>query len=327
MGSELDSAAPPNPPDPSWTTRVFFNDPTAPRLRGVRAGWRFALYVILVGVFASVVAGAMRLLGFRLAGLSGILPPHVMYLIEGSSLVSILLASLIMAGLERRSWDEYGLPVHRTFRANYWKGIPWGIGALAVLLLLMKAAGAFSFGGIVLHGPAILKYGLLWLGAFTLVGIFEEFMLRGYALFTLASGMGFWPAAVLLSVLFGAMHGGNHGEDVVGLFSAGLIGLFFCLTLRRTGDLWFAVGMHAGWDWGESFLFGTPDSGMVVQGRFAAPISHGSKWLSGGGVGPEGSLLVFVVVGLLFLVFHLVYPARQPESLPSSGDGENISIY
>ena len=312
MGSDPFLTTPPSPASRSWLTLVFFHDPTAPRLRGVRSGWRFVLYAILVAIIGAGIAGAMRRLGMHFNP-AGVMPPQVMYIIEGASFASVVLASLVMAWLEERSWNEYGLPVERAFRSNFWKGIPWGLAALAVLLLLMKVAGVFSFGSIVLHGSEALKYGLLWLGGFTLVGLFEEFMLRGYALYTLTEGVGFWPAAILLSILFGALHGSNSGDDIVGLFSAGLIGLFFCLTLRRTGTLWMAVGMHAGWDWGESFLFGTPDSGMVAQGRFASPVFHGSRWISGGSVGPEGSLLVFVVIGLLFLVFHLFYPAVRPE--------------
>jgi len=41
---------------------------------------------------------------------------------------------------------------------------------------------------------------------FLLVGLFEEFLLRGYTQFTLARGIGFWLAAVLLSTAFGASH-------------------------------------------------------------------------------------------------------------------------
>ena len=45
------------------------------------------------------------------------------------------------------------------------------------------------------------------LGAvFFLVGLFEEFLLRGYSLFTLARGIGFWPAALVLSGAFGLIH-------------------------------------------------------------------------------------------------------------------------
>jgi membrane protease YdiL (CAAX protease family) len=102
---------------------------------------------------------------------------------------------------------------------------------------------------------------------FVLVGIFEEFLLRGYALHTLSRGWGFWPAAVALSVLFGAIHVRNPGETWLGLLAVVAIGLFFCLTLYRTGSLWFAIGFHAFWDWGQTFL---------IQCRIAEPWSQGT---------------------------------------------------
>ncbi len=42
--------------------------------------------------------------------------------------------------------------------------------------------------------------------------MFEEFLFRGYAQFTLATGIGFWPAATALSAAFGAVHLHNSGE-------------------------------------------------------------------------------------------------------------------
>jgi len=45
-------------------------------------------------------------------------------------------------------------------------------------------------------------------------------------------------------------------------------GLLFCLMIRRTGTLWFAVGFHEAWDWAETFFYGTPDSGLLGVGRF-----------------------------------------------------------
>lgn len=306
----LTPPSPPTPAESSLIVRIFYHDANAPRLRGARAGWRAALFILLV-----LVLGMMANVGMRLAGMkpptTSPVPPGTMGLFELASLLTVVAASLVMAWLEQRSWNEYGLPLRRAFRSSYWIGIPWGVGGLALLLGMMKLAGVFQFGHILLSGAEIVKYAVIWLAAFTLVGLFEEFFLRGYLLYTLSQGLGFWPAAVLLSVLFGAMHFGNKGEDIIGLISAGLIGLFFCFTLSRTGNLWFAVGMHAGWDWGESYLFGTADSGMVTQGRLAAPVSHGSHWLSGGSVGPEGSVLVLVAVALLFVAFHFAFPAKK----------------
>jgi hypothetical protein len=38
------------------------------------------------------------------------------------------------------------------------------------------------------------------------------------------------------------------------------------------------------------------------------PSFHGSRWLTGGTAGPEGSVLLFVVIAVLWVVFDRVYP-------------------
>jgi membrane protease YdiL (CAAX protease family) len=93
-----------------------------------------------------------------------------------------------------------------------------------------------------------------------------------------------------------------------------LVGLFWCLTLRRTGNLWFAVGMHASFDFGETFLYSVPDSGVVFPGHLSNATRAGPAWLTGGSAGPEASVFDFVVLLMLFYVFHRLYP--RPESRP-----------
>jgi uncharacterized protein len=90
--------------------------------------------------------------------------------------------------------------------------------------------------------------------------------------------------------------------------AAGLIGFFFCLTLRRTGSLWFAVGFHAAWDWGETFFYSVPDSGMVAPGHLLSSSLRGADWLGGGSVGPEGSVFCLVVIAVLWIAFDRIYP-------------------
>jgi membrane protease YdiL (CAAX protease family) len=160
---------------------------------------------------------------------------------------------------------------------------------------------------LALGGSRLVLDAVLWAIAFLCVGFFEEFLIRGYALYTLTAGMGFWPAAALLSALFGAGHLRNAGEDWMGALSAVLIGLFFSLTVRRTGSLWFAIGMHSMWDYSESFLYSVPDSGVMVEGHLLNSSFHGPRWLTGGSVGPEGSALVFVVIAVIFVLFDRLH--------------------
>jgi uncharacterized protein len=154
-----------------------------------------------------------------------------------------------------------------------------------------------------------------WLLAFLLVGFAEEYLLRGYMLYTLADGIGFWPATIVLGVLFGLGHAGNPGETRIGVLATVVFAIFASVTLRLTGSLWLAVGAHAGWDWGQSFFYGVSDSGLVAQGHFLNPSFHGPVWLTGGTVGPEGSIVTLILWSVMMLLFYFVYRKRKQQPM------------
>ena len=290
----------PPPKTNGWLRGVFLG------ADGLRAGWRFVLYLLIAALIEIVLVTVTHFAGHRY--LKG--TPRIWFLLlsELQLMLAALGAALVMSLIEKRPFGIYGLPATGAFGKAFWLGALWGIAAITLLLVVIRAAGDFYFGAIVLHGTRLAKFALFWGLFFLVVGFFEEFLMRGYTLFTLTQGMGFWPAALSLSAIFGAIHLSNQGEGWIGALSVGLIGLFFCLTLRRTGTLWFAVGMHAAWDWGESFLYSVPDSGTVVPGHLMKSSFQGSSWLTGGTVGPEGSVLVFAVVALLWILFDRLYP-------------------
>jgi uncharacterized protein len=229
-------------------------------------------------------------------------------LTEGSLMLAAILPGFAMARIEGRPFGDFGLPARGAFGRNFWVGALWGIASLSVLMVVLRVAGAVSFGSLELHGFRIVKFAVFYAVYFLLTGFFEEFLLRGYSQWVLTKGMHFWPAAALLSVSFGALHGLNPGEAKIGLVAVVVIGFFFCLTLRRTGNLWWAVGFHMAWDWGESYLYSVPDSGTMLPGHLLNSSFHGPAWLTGGTVGPEGSYLVFVVMAALWVLFDRVYP-------------------
>jgi uncharacterized protein len=306
-------APPPHPPEPpqepleAFVTKIFIGRD------GIRAGWRLAIFAAIA---AALIAGISLV---TLAASHG-KPPHPQFtplfalLDEGLLFFVILFATWVMSKAERRKISDYGLPWRNAFGVQFWQGAVIGLAAITVLLAAMHAAGVFQFGTISLRGAAILKYGVLWGIAFLFVGFFEEFAFRGYALFTLTTGMTFWPAAILLSVCFGLVHRGNSGESWVGVLTAGLVGLLFCLLLRRTGNLWMPIGFHAAWDWGESYFYGVPDSGTVSPGHLFNARFSGPTWLTGGTVGPEGSWLAVALLVILFLIFALwLRVAKYPD--------------
>jgi len=229
-------------------------------------------------------------------------------LFEFAGLVAAAVPAVILMRVEKRPWAAYGLPLRRAFGKVFWLGALWGFLGISVLIFSLYGLHDFTFGPIVLHGARVMKFAAYWAVMFLLVGLFEEFLFRGYTQFTLTRGIGFWPAAIILSTSFGLVHLGNEGELWTGALAAASIALFFCLTLRRTGSLWFAVGFHAAWDWGESFFYSVPDSGLPAPGHLLNSSLHGAVWLTGGSVGPEGSVLCFVVIALFWIGFDRVYP-------------------
>jgi membrane protease YdiL (CAAX protease family) len=109
------------------------------------------------------------------------------------------------------------------------------------------------------------------------------------------------------------VHLSNPGEGWVGAAGVVAIGLIFAFALRRTGNLWLVVGWHASFDFGETFLYSVPNSGIVFEGHLSNASLHGKTWLTGGTVGPEGSVFSFLTMGILALAIHLLFPAKKTE--------------
>jgi membrane protease YdiL (CAAX protease family) len=282
---------------------------------GLRPGWGLAFYA---GMFLALQKVAAELAWSRDLGASGL---WSMLLEEFGDMMAAVIPAIVLARVEGRSWKSYGLPGRLAFGKSFWVGAFWGFSGISLLILALYGLHDFEFGHVVLHGARVARFVAYWAILFLLVGLFEDFLFRGYSQFTLARGIGFWPAAVVLSSAFGLIHLRNGGEQWRGLLAAAFIGLFFCLTLRRTGSLWFAVGFHAAWDWGETFFYSVPDSGTVFPGHLFSSSLHGENWITGGPVGPEGSVLCFVVIGMTWLAFSWAYPAAAGEkrsALPSA---------
>ena len=276
---------------------------------GMRALCRLLIFVAVVVGLRYGIHGVLRLLHLSRAHV-GIVDysAKTVLLQDGLAFLCVLLATLIMGAFEKRTLGDYGLPARGAFGMRFFEGLLWGFAAECGTMFTLFLAGNVSFHGYDLTGSAALRYGLLWAAAFLVVGFFEELLFRGYPQFTLATGIGFWPAAFLLSGLFWLGHMSNPGETWVGGLGVLLAGLVFCASLQLTGSLWFAVGMHASWDWAETYFFGVADSGMPANGHLLNTTLTGNKWMTGGTVGPEGSVVELVVVsaviGLLFVRFR-----------------------
>jgi uncharacterized protein len=286
--------------------KVFLNDDE------LRAIWRVLLY----GLFWITFSFGLDLLAIELFGFSPTSLSAQRILREDIlGFLAAVGAALAMSKLERRDVDVYGLPRRRAFGKLFWQGCSLGLVEVSLLLASIAALGGYSFGSVSMHGLEMARWGGLWFVTFVAVGLSEEYLFRGYTQYTLARGVGFWPAAIFLSVLFGAGHRWNPGESYMGVTGVVATGLLFAFTLRRTGNLWLAVGWHAAFDFGETFLYSVPDSGMLFEHHLSNASLHGATWLTGGTVGPEGSVFSFLTMGIMAIAVHFLFPAKKTEPL------------
>jgi membrane protease YdiL (CAAX protease family) len=282
---------------------------------GMRSGWRLLIWLAIVIALQAAIALLLRVL--HQLGDQGFLDPVGMLKSDLLlTLAPVMCATSIMARIEQRRLHEYYLPVRGRFGGKFFAGTLWGLGAVSLLIGLIAASGGYRITGLALR-EHVVYYVFIWLAAALAIGIVEEAAFRGYLLRTLGDGLGFVAAALLLSLGFGALHYfGKPYERWEDFASTGLLGLFLCLTVRRTDSLSWGMGFHFAFDWAAIFFFSGRNAGEYAPGRLFATAWPGSDRITGGMLGPEASWFVFPVIALLFLGFHLAY-RRASTTAPS----------
>lgn len=73
-------------------------------------------------------------------------------------------------------------------------------------------------------------------------GICEELLFRGFLWFLMTPFLGFWPALLVSSLLFGLAHAYQGGVHVL---RTGVMGIILGVISWLTGTIWIAIAVHA----------------------------------------------------------------------------------
>lgn len=111
-----------------------------------------------------------------------------------------------------------------------------------------------------------------------LVGFSEEVMFRGILFRALLESMTVWPAIIVTTLLFGAVHslnGFNTGDwsgALLQAVGAAMSGLIFIAIVIRTGSLWPAIIYHFLWDC-ALFLMGSGSAALQESSADATELA------------------------------------------------------
>lgn len=227
---------------------------------------------------------------------------------EGVSATAALGAFLLMVRYaDRRPVVSAGLGRQGLARETG-LGLLLGGGLFSLVIAAMALLGAFHVRGTNAHFQPLVPLFL-----FLAVAVTEETIFRGYIYQTLEIRWGSGVALAGSGAAFGLVHllnpvaGVTPAERLAGpvflVFEASILMTAGYLLTRR---LWLPIGIHWGWNFFESAVYGTTDSGLPAGPIYSLLRSHvsGLFTLTGGPFGPEASAVCLVIstaAGLLLL--------------------------
>jgi uncharacterized protein len=183
-------------------------------------------------------------------------------------------------------------------------GLLLGTALFSSVMAILWLAGAYRPSGWGNWRP--LAFGLLF-GFCT--AIFEEIIFRGFLFRLFALLGGAWTGLAVTSIFFGLAHAFNPGATPASSAAVAIeAGILLGAAYAATGALWLPIGIHAGWNFAEGFIFSMTVSGHTRPPGLVRGDLHGPAMLTGGAFGPEASLIAVIVC----LVLAAVYLRRMP---------------
>jgi hypothetical protein len=259
----------------------------------------------------------VRLAVYMIVGYTGLIVFSPLFYALTDTLLAAVLAtfaaaaaanSLALRIYERRTLAAVGLGWNRESARHLALGLAGGLGTAIIVVgipLLTGLAVLESTPGPTAGWPSLLFTWFLLL--FGVVG--EELLFRGYGFQVMLPLVGEFATLLPMGVLFAAAHASNLNVSPIALFNTFAWGVVLGWAVLKSGDLWLASGIHAGWNWALP-LFGVNLSGFKMKlTGYSVRWQIGDLW-SGGGYGPEGGLICLLVLVLLIQFLRLA-PIRQ----------------
>ncbi len=293
---------------------------------GARPIWSLLIFVIFVFLGGALLAPWLYWLALSaLPGSHLAASPFHRYV--DRSLLALGLVGLwpLMRGLGARSWRDVGIVKVEGQWHRLAAGFALGFVSLAcVAIIALSAHGRQLNAGLTAKQLAEKLGGAI--GTAIIVAVLEELLFRG-AIFGALRRTWDWRVALLVSsMIYAIVHFfsrvdlpgpvtwisglellprklagfGDLKVVVPGFFNLTLAGILLGVAYQRTGNLYFSIGLHAGWIfWLKSYGFLTTLAGGV------------NNWLWGTEKLIDGWLALPVLAGALIIVARIPLKKRE----------------
>lgn len=211
--------------------------------------------------------------------------PAFEFMAKAAGAVIVLVAYALLVRVGEQRWPAELDP--RVAPLATATGLVVGVVMFSSVMLALLGTDAFS---TAFHGPAPAWHAA---GLAIESSVLEEVLVRGVVLRLMWRAFGPVVAFGISALLFGLGHIGNPGATwfttaCITLEAGVMLGAFYALT----GRLWVSIGVHAGWNFAQGYVFGARVSGSDFGDALATslPRADSPDWMTGGAFGPEASL-------------------------------------
>ncbi|MBF0777826.1 CPBP family intramembrane glutamic endopeptidase [Streptococcus cuniculi] len=212
--------------------------------------------------------------------------------------------------VEKRPIAGLGLYNKGAFK-EFAQGLGVGTLLISAVVLVQWMTGGIELEETYFTGLNVLNF-LIIFPFWFIQSATEELATRGWLFPSVARKTSLPIGLAVSSLLFSLLHLGNNAISLISLLNIALFGLFACLYVLKTDNIWGVSAVHAAWNCFQGTVFGVNVSGISVSYslmRFTP--TSAPTYLSGSEFGSEGSIIASIIlaIGCACLVWRL-YPRR-----------------
>lgn len=270
----------------------------------VRSGWKILILFLVEYILLFIMA---NIIGSLVVISRSIRENIYIILMFSQEIVLILTPILSWKVLFKKDLSLIGLKaLNKKEVKNLILGSVMGIAAITLAFILI----IISKSGVLVNSLLEPRFSLslvVYFILFIFVGFAEELLSRGYIIGAMEVSSNNKLFAVMVSaVIFSLMHYGNNGFSLIPFLNIFLVGILFGFMYVKTKSIWLSTGFHITWNFFQGCIYGMPVSGITTPKLYEMTFV-GNSILNGGTFGPEGGLIVTIViilmlVSLIFLI-------------------------